>query len=604
MVLVSYHVNGFYLPGVAPKEFKEGQRVPVLVNKLTSVKTQLPFEYYSLPVCKPETVDDSPENLGEYLAGDTIESSGYELSMERPEECKVLCKKDYTQKEVDVFKKMIDEEYRVHWIIDNLPLAVEVQDQASGFTYYEDGFPVGLVQDSQYYLYNHIRFKINYHKNANSFDGARVVGFFVEPLSIKHTAKGDSVSCSGSAIQTIGKSGVVYWTYGVEWIRSNIPWASRWDVYLNSNAPDDKIHWFSIVNSLMIVLFLSGMIAMIMMRTLHRDISRYNEDPGDDAQEEFGWKLVHGDVFRPPQNFPMMLSVFAGTGVQILTMTMALLAFALLGFLSPANRGGLMNAMLLLFVAMGYFAGFVSARIYKMFGGKQWKQTMLMTAFLYPGTAFTIFFIVNLFIWRSGSSGAVKFTTMFTLLILWFGISVPLCAMGSFAGFKKDEIKNPTRYNQIPRQIPDQPFYMSSFMSVFVGGILPFGAVFIELFFIMSSIWLHQVYYVFGFLALVILILCVTCAEITIVLCYFHLCSEDYNWWWRSFLTSGSSAFYLFMYSILYYSTKLELRGVGSVIYFSYMGLIALSFFLMTGTVGFLSSLWFVRTIYGAIKID
>ena len=39
---------------------------------------------------------------------------------------------------------------------------------------------------------------------------------------------------------------------------------------------DDQIHWFSIINSLMIVLFLSGMVALIMLRTLHRDITVYN----------------------------------------------------------------------------------------------------------------------------------------------------------------------------------------------------------------------------------------------------------------------------------------------------------------------------------------
>lgn len=56
---------------------------------------------------------------------------------------------------------------------------------------------------------------------------------------------------------------------------------------------DDQIHWFSIVNSVMIVLFLSGMVAMIMMRTLHRDITKYNQlDAQEDAQEETGWKLV------------------------------------------------------------------------------------------------------------------------------------------------------------------------------------------------------------------------------------------------------------------------------------------------------------------------
>ena len=71
---------------------------------------------------------------------------------------------------------------------------------------------------------------------------------------------------------------------------SDIRWASRWDTYLKMT--DDQIHWFSIVNSVMIVLFLSGMVAMIMMRTLRSDIAKYNQLDQDDAAEETGWKLV------------------------------------------------------------------------------------------------------------------------------------------------------------------------------------------------------------------------------------------------------------------------------------------------------------------------
>ena len=59
-----------------------------------------------------------------------------------------------------------------------------------------------------------------------------------------------------------------------------------------------------------------------------------------------------------------------------------------------------------------------------------------------------------------------------------------------------------------------------------VGGLLPFAAVFIELFFIMKSIWLDQYYYMYGFLAVVFVILLITCVEITIVIIYFTLCSE------------------------------------------------------------------------------
>jgi hypothetical protein len=40
-------------------------------------------------------------------------------------------------------------------------------------------------------------------------------------------------------------------------------------------------------------------------------------------------------------------------------------------------------------------------------------------------------------------------------------------------------------------------------------------------------------------------ILCVTVIESTILLCYFHLCAENYHWWWRAFLSSGACVFYV-----------------------------------------------------------
>ena len=124
-------------------------------------------------------------------------------------------------------------------------------------------------------------------------------------------------------------------------------------------------------------------------------------------------------------------------------------------------------------------------------------------------------------------------------------------------------------------------------------------------FFIMSAIWLHQIYYIFGFLFLVMIILVATCAEITILLCYFQLCNEDYNWWWRSVLSSGACAGYVLLYAVWYYVFELEITGVvPSTLYFGYMILISLSFFLITGAIGFYACFWFVNKIYGSIKVD
>jgi transmembrane 9 superfamily member 2/4 len=187
--------------------------------------------------------------------------------------------------------------------------------------------------------------------------------------------------------QPIDEEGEVLFTYEVVWLPSQVPYYRRMEVFLTSTG-DDDIHWFSIINSLMIVLFLTGMIAMILVRNLYRDIARYNEEANsEEALEESGWKLVHGDVFRPPAGFfgPMFLSVFVGSGMQILAMSLVLMVFAVLGFLSPANQGSLLTAFILIFQFMGAAAGYVSSRLYKMFRGKAWKRNTTLTALAFPG---------------------------------------------------------------------------------------------------------------------------------------------------------------------------------------------------------------------------
>ncbi|CAO2591933.1 Transmembrane 9 superfamily member 2, partial [Lemmus lemmus] len=386
--------------------------------------------------------------------------------------------------------------------------------------------------------------------------------------------------------------------------KKEIRWASRWD-YILESMPHTHIQWFSIMNSLVIVLFLSGMVAMIMLRTLHKDIARYNQmDSTEDAQEEFGWKLVHGDIFRPPRK-GMLLSVFLGSGTQILIMTFVTLFFACLGFLSPANRGALMTCAVVLWVLLGTPAGYVAARFYKSFGGEKWKTNVLLTSFLCPGIVFADFFIMNLILWGEGSSAAIPFGTLVAILALWFCISVPLTFIGAYFGFKKNAIEHPVRTNQIPRQIPEQSFYTKPLPGIIMGGILPFGCIFIQLFFILNSIWSHQMYYMFGFLFLVFIILVITCSEATILLCYFHLCAEDYHWQWRSFLTSGFTAVYFLIYAIHYFFSKLQITGTAStILYFGYTMIMVLIFFLFTGTIGFFACFWFVTKIYSVVKVD
>ena len=113
----------------------------------------------------------------------------------------------------------------------------------------------------------------------------------------------------------------------------------------------------------------------------------------EESIEETGWKLVHGDVFRPPfhNRLPSLLSpvrartkykissnyrLFAaviGSGIQIFSMLAITISFAMLGMLSPASRGALLTAAIFLYEFMGLIAGYFSGRLYKTMKGKEWK---------------------------------------------------------------------------------------------------------------------------------------------------------------------------------------------------------------------------------------
>lgn len=623
---------------------------------MTSQKTLLPVDYYRLPFCQPEGGPKMDhEILGEFLAGDRIESSPYRLNMKVDMYCEQLCITNLgrgEQKGVSPNKmvRAIRKNYHNNWIVDNIPAASKVEDDSTVTTRYWQGFPVGFIatDTKKAYVHNHVNIEIQYHAVETEPNKARIVRFTVEPFSIKHdfeaSADDDDDAAEGTdkpfkvadiqnpiescnpkssnkehtryeMVYARGRepqpaSGRVLFTYDVIWTENkDLHWASRWDVYLSmDNAIPAKVHWLSIANSLVIVIVLSAMIAAILVRNLRRDFSRYNRLATDEEKaedlEEFGWKLVHADVFRPPSFSPLLLAVCCGTGAQLLCMAVLTIIFSAMGFLSPANRGALIMAQLLLYVLMGSVAGYVTARFYKTFKGKSWQKATAAVAFGFPGLAFAMFIIMNIVALSQGSSDAVPATTMIVLLVLWFGISLPLVFFGAYFGYKQDAIEFPVNTSSIPRQIPDQPWFMGIPFTLLVGGILPFGACFVELYFILASVWMDQYYYVFAFLFLVFAILIITCAEITVLFCYFQLCGENYHWWWRSFTTAGSTGLYVFLYSFVYFK-QLEANQLATyVLYFGYMGLASFALFLMTGFVGVTTCLVFNKTIFGSIKID
>ena len=206
--------------------------------------------------------------------------------------------------------------YQQHWIVDNMPVTLCYRS-TDGQEYCSRGFPIGCyvtksgqvkescnIKDGKndtFYIFNHLDFEITYHSGGGESwgtafgeDGGRIVQVRVEvhrSVDLIHRwtelirscffCSYDSKDCDRNAgpltFTSAAKDVEIPFTYSVKFTKNNeIRWASRWDYVLKS-MPQTRIQWFSILNSLVIVLFLSGMVAMILLRTLHKDIARYNQ---------------------------------------------------------------------------------------------------------------------------------------------------------------------------------------------------------------------------------------------------------------------------------------------------------------------------------------
>lgn len=642
LLLVSNICNGFYLPGTYMHTYATGEVLNVKVNSLTSIETELPFSYYSLPYCQPQGgIKKSAENLGELLLGDQIDNSPYRFKMNVNESLFLCTTPPLSEHEVKLLKQRTRDLYQVNVILDNLP-ALRYATQ-NGVKIQWTGFPVGYTPlgSENDYIINHLKFKVLIHEyegagvqiigtgeeglgviseaDKNKASGYEIVGFEVVPCSIKYDPdkmeklhmydRIDPTSCPSELdkAQIIRQRERVSFTYEVEFEKSKTRWPSRWDAYLKMEGA--RVHWFSILNSLMVIFFLAGIVFVIFLRTVRRDLTRYEElDKETQAQmneELSGWKLVVGDVFREPDH-SKLLSVMVGNGVQILGMAVVTIVFAALGFMSPASRGMLLTGMILLYLFLGTAAGYAAVRLWRTIKGTSegWRSVCWSTACFFPGIVFIILTALNFILWGSNSTGAIPISLYFVLLSLWFCISVPLTLLGGFLGTRAEPIQYPVRTNQIPREIPARKY--PSWLLVLGAGTLPFGTLFIELFFILSSIWLGRFYYVFGFLLIVLLLLVVVCAEVSVVLTYMHLCVEDWMWWWKAFFASGSVALYVFLYSINYLVFDLKsLSGpVSATLYLGYSLIMAVAIMLATGTIGFLTSFYFVHYLFSSVKID
>jgi transmembrane 9 superfamily protein 3 len=216
--------------------------------------------------------------------------------------------------------------------------------------------------------------------------------------------------------------------------------------------------------------------------------------------------------------------------VQLCLLAVMVVLYTIIGDLY-VERASILTATIFLYALTSIAAGYVSGSHYSQYGGKSWISTMFLTAGLWPGLVSAASLLINFVAIYYSSTKAIPFGTMIAVICIWLFLVFPLTLVGTIIGRNwNGQPHFPTRVNPIPRPIPEKPWYGEPLIIMLVGGLLPFGSIFIEMYFVFTSFWAYKIYYVYGFMFLVLLILWIVTSCVTIVACYFSLNAEDHKW--------------------------------------------------------------------------
>lgn len=584
-ILVSFIllISTLGLVSAGENTYSPGDPVPVFMTKVGPFfNPSETYDFYSLPFCAPEPIVYKKISLGQQLTGSRQASSKFNLRFKENIEHKLLCDPTLSKRDIADFRDAIEELYFFEFSLDDLPLWGSVGHLE------EQAFP----HVHNMYLWTHYHFYIEY--NDNKIIYANVTMDTEEPIKITETMPNKNIE----------------FTYSVVWVPTTTKYSDRLKRYSQGGFfPEElEVHWLSIINSASLVIMLTGVVAIILMRVLRADFARYShqdEDMEEEAFEDSGWKVIHGDVFRFPAEKTLFCAIL-GTGAQFVVLSSCILMMALFGMFNIHNHGSMNSASIFLYAFTCIVSGYISGSFFKKIGGTNWVWNIMLTASLFSVPFFIIWSIINSVAWAYESTQALPFSTIFLIICVWVFIGFPLTVVGGIIGKNNaSSFDAPCRTKNIPREIPTLPWHRSPATLIIAGGFLPFSSISIELYYIFNTLWGRQTYTLFGILSLMFIILLLVTACMSIALTYYMLSSEDYRWWWRSIFNSGSTGFFVFFYGIFYYVNRSNMSGaLQTAKFFGYTFISCYIFFLMLGSVGFFVSLQFVRYIFKSLKAD
>ena len=217
----------------------------------------------------------------------------------------VLCALLLNKKSIAKFQSAVKRNFWYLAYIDDLPLYGELGHCTQS-----------AQQQQECFLY--IKWDITLYYNPDD-NGSGNAGKQIVGVEMKHDK---AIPLSKWETRDESDEDVAMMEYSVTWKVSDTKFEDRFNRYANLEFFNTSVHWYSIVFSCITVIIMTFIVLGILVRTLKADLQRYVNESElanqvlDDFEkefgsEEYGWKLLHADVFRPPSNL-LLFSVLIG----------------------------------------------------------------------------------------------------------------------------------------------------------------------------------------------------------------------------------------------------------------------------------------------------
>lgn len=548
--------------------YSKGDGVPLLAAQIAPMYNPWEsFPMYKIPYCTLNKKNKTKRSLTDMIQGDYLVPFGIDLKYQQKEENRFFCSTILKGKEYNRVGNYSQKGLYTKFYIDDIPVYGHFS----------------TIRNGIFRIFTHFVFTI-YTNGSNIIDAEL---YMQDPVDI--------------AIDS-----TVSYRYSVFWNETTITDDKKFDKYKEEDFFQSGYRVLSLISHGIILILLFGIVYIIVTRfAAHRPKGDTVLDNSEiDLQLELGWRLLHGEVFRPA-TFTKTIVCLASSGIQI---TFCCLVMSILNQIYPfyRKRTGFVNSFILSLAVSTPLAGFFSSIFAKMNGISNPIQTAVLGSLITP-TLFTSYLVANSLISIVFRTNRIlSIGNIVVIILIFILIIIPLVVLGNMFSRKSKLFSHKqSDISAVARTIPNYSLFIVKLLKFLLAGFVVAAPTFSEFYYLLAT-FSHlkiTITWIYSIISIVFLIF--SAGFVSIIVVYNFLQNEDYRWQWISFTAPATSSVFVLLYCLKYFMNNLELYGLcQTMIIIVFLVLVSITMALFTGGSGYLFSCIFIHHLYRNLKID